>query len=212
MRATFLGALVSITVLACTPTTRRLDEASIYQGSQFRLNLVRYFEDYPLHYTGEVFTVQCSSARTANSPATKTQDAGWVSVGNGGAIGSKSATELVERERHKYMVIDDQTLVWAGNGLNVSFDACGQFRGWYPTSLPNELIDAMEKPEWCAPKGTADCRHYDFLGDREPRFDEIQVTRAGSISFVARSKAFRNQQAMSVQSEDFGRTWKATPL
>jgi len=212
MRAASLGALVCIFAGACTPTTRRLDEAAIYQGPQFRLKLVRYFEDYPLHYKGEVFTVQCSSARTAKSPASKTQDAGWVSVGNGGAIGSKSASELAEREHHKYKVIDDQTLVWIGNGLNVSFDACGQFRGWYPTSLPDDLIDAKEKPEWCAPQGTADCRHYDFLGDREPRFDDIQVTRAGSISFVARSKAFRNQQAMSVQSEDFGRTWKATPL
>ena len=212
MRAASLGALVCISILACTPTTRRLDEAWIYQGPEFQLKLVRYFENYPLHYTGEVFTVQCSSARTTNSPAEKTQDAGWISVGNGGAIGSKSAIELVERERNKYIVIDDQTLVWTGNGLSVSFDACGQFRGWYPTTLPSELIDAMEKPEWCAPKGTADCRHYDFIGDREPRFDEIRVNRDGHISFIVRSKAFRSQKTIGVQSEDFGRTWKAAPL
>lgn len=199
-------------MLACSPTTRRLDEATIYEGPQFRIKLVRYFEDLPFHYTGEAFTVQCSSARTVNSPATKTQDTGSVTIGNGGAIGSKSAAELAERERRKYIIIDDQTLVWIGNGVNVSFDACGQFRGWYPTALPDELIELTEKPEWCAPRGKADCRHYDFLGDREPRFDEIRVTRAGTISFVVRSKAFRSRKAVSVQSTDFGRTWNATPL
>lgn len=206
------GTMAFAFLLACSATTRKLDEATIYQGPQFRLKLVRYFENLPFHYTGEVFTVQCSSARTVNSRGSTTQDAGWVTVGNGGAIGSKSAAELAERERHKYTVIDDQTLVWIGNGVNVSFDSCGQFRGWYPTSLPENLIDAVEKPEQCAPRGTADCRHYDFLGDRAPRFDEIRVNRDGNLSFVVHSKAFRNQKAVSVQSMDFGRTWKATQL
>ena len=173
---------------------------------------MRYFENLPFHYTGEVFRVQCASAHTTSSPGHKTQDAGWITLGNGGAIGSKSAVELAERERRNYIVVDHQTLVWIGNGVNVSFDACGRFRGWYPTSLPEELIDPVEKPEHCAPRGTADCRHYDFLGDRAPRFEEILVSPQGNISFVVRSKAFRNDKAVGVRSKDFGRTWKAAPL
>lgn len=204
--------LVLTSVLACSPTTRKLDEATIYEGPHFRLKLVRYFENLPFHYTGEVFRVQCASAHTANSPSHETQDAGWVTLGNGGAIGSKSAVELAERERRNYIVVDHQTLVWIGNGVNVSFDACGRFRGWYPTTLPEELIDPVAKPEYCAPRGTADCRHYDFLGDREPRFEELRVSPQGNISFVVRSKAFRNHKAMGIQSMDFGRTWKAAPL
>lgn len=179
----------------------------IYDGPQFRLKLVRYFENLPLHYTGEVFRVQCASLQTTNSPAHKTQDAGWVTLGNGGAIGSKSAAELADRERHNYFVVDDHTLVWIGNGVTVSFDACGSFRGWYPTSLPEALIIPAEKPDYCKPRGNADCRHYDFMGECEPLYEKIRVTSQGRISFIVRSKAIRNDQSVRVQSTDFGKTW-----
>jgi hypothetical protein len=195
---------------SCSPTTRKLDEAPIYEGPQFRIKLVRYYEDLPWHYTGEVFRVQCASARTANSPGHKTQDAGWVTLGNGGAIGSKSAKGLAERERRNYLVIDDRTLAWTGNGVNVSFDACGSFRARYPTSLPEDLIAPAEKPDYCKPQGNVDCRHYDFLGDRRPRFEEIRVTPAGLISFVVYSTALRDNKAVRVQSTDFGHTWETS--
>lgn len=202
------GMLAIVFLFACSPSTRKLDEVMIYEGAQFQLKLVRYFENLPLHYTGEVFRVQCSSAQTRNSPAHKTQDAGWVSLGNGGAIGSKSAAELAERERRNYLVIDDRALVWIGNGVNVSFDACGTFCGWYPTSLPEDLIVPAEKPDYCKPRGNVDCRHYDFLGEREPRFEEIRVNPNGHISFVVSSKALRHGKAVRVESIDSGKTWK----
>ena len=202
------GILAFVFLFACSPSTRKLDEAMIYEGPQMRLKLVRYFEDLPFHYTGEVFCVQCSSRQTRNSQAHKTQDAGWVSLGNGGAIGSNSAAELAGRERRKYLVVNDQTLVWIGNGVNVSFDACGSFRGWYPTSLPEDLIVPAKKPDYCKPQGKMDCRQYDFLGERESRFEEIRVTSQGSISFIVRSKAIRNSKSVRVQSSDFGKTWQ----
>ena len=71
-------------------------------------------------------------------------------IGNGGAIGTKSAAELVPLVRDSYRVIDEGTLVWTGNGFQVSFDACGHFQSWYPSRLPAEMIDPVEKPEWCA--------------------------------------------------------------
>ena len=206
------GILACVFLFACSPSTRKLDEAMIYEGPQFRLKLVRYFEDLPFHYTGEVFRVQCSSQQTRNAQADKTQDAGWVSLQNGGAIGSKSAAELAERERHNYVFVDDQTLVWLGNGVNVSFDACGSFRHWYPTSLPEDLIVPAKKPDYCKPKGNVDCRQDNFLGERKPRFEEIRVTSQGSISFIVRSKAFRNSKSVRVQSPDFGKTWQIALL
>src|SRR3712207_3359446 len=131
-------ALLVVAGAACRGGTRKLDEAVFYEGPAFQLKLVRYYENIPLHYTGEVFRVLCRSARTADSPAHETQDAGWVTVGNGGAIGSTSAAELARRERANYRVLGDSTLVWTGTGFNVSADACGSFRSWNPTSLPRE--------------------------------------------------------------------------
>jgi len=198
--------------VSCGPTTRKLDEAVLYQGPAFKLKLARYYENLPLHYTGEVFRVQCASAGTAASPAHATQDSGWVTLGNGGAIGSRNAAELVERERRNYLVFDRETLVWLGNGLNVSFDACTQFRGWYPTSLPESLIDPADKPPYCAPQGTVDCRSYDFLGDREARFDSIRVEHDGTVSFVVRTRALKHDRALRVESADSGRTWSVESL
>ena len=206
MRPLLPAQLLVTLFTSCAGGTRKLDEAVFYDGPQFKLKLVRYYENLPLHYTGEVYRVMCGSAATAQSPAHKTQDAGWVAIGNGGAIGSKSAAELVARVRDAYRVIDERTLVWTGNGLQISYDACGQFRSWYPTSLPRDMIDTLAKPEWCAPKGTGDCRHYDFMGDRTPRFDSIEVRRDGRVGFTARSAAFK-AGAVRVESSDSGRTW-----
>ena len=204
--------LLATLLASCGGGTRKLDEAVFYDGPQFKLKLVRYYENLPLHYVGEVYRVHCSSAHTAHSRAHITQDSGWVTIGNGGAIGSKSAAELVEKVRDFYSVIDERTLVWTGNGVEVSFDACGQFRSWYPANLSPEMIDPVEKPEYCAPAGTADCRNHDFFGDRAPRFEEIEVQPHGRIAFVARSAALRPNGALRVESADSGRTWSTMPL
>lgn len=197
---------------ACGVSAKKLDEVVFYDGPSFRLKLTRYYENYPLHYTGKVFRVQCSSAETAESPAHRTQDAGWVTLGNGGAIGSRSAAELLRRERGKYLVINERTLAWTSPGFNVSFDACARSHAWYPTSVPRDLVDTVAKPSYCKPTGVADCQSYDFLNEREPRFDEIRVEGHGAVSFVARSAAFRPNGAVRVESSDSGRTWSATPL
>jgi hypothetical protein len=105
-------------------------------------------------------------------------------------------------------VIDDRTLVWTGNGFQVSFDACGHFQSWYPSRLPAEMIDPVEKPEWCAPAGTADCRNYDFFGDRHPKFEQIEVEPNGRVSFVVRTPALRPNGVLRVESADSGRTWE----
>lgn len=211
MRGILVLACLSF-VAACGPSARKLDEATIHDGPVYRVKLVRYHENIPLHYTGEVFRVLCASERTAASPAHRTQEAGWVTIGNGGAIGAGSAAQIAERERAHYVVIDERTLAWIGFGVNVSFDACGTFRGWSPTDLSPAMIDAVEKPEWCRPKGTGDCRHYDFFGDRQARFEDLRVTPEGRVSFTVRSQAFKGGAAVAVTSEDQGRTWSTRVL
>ncbi|HEX4859064.1 MAG TPA: hypothetical protein VFV17_08595 [Usitatibacteraceae bacterium] len=206
-RQIFAVLLASTLLGACNPSTHKLDEAPIHDGPLFRVKLVRYYENLPFHYTGEVFRVQCASAATANSPAHKMQEAGWVTIGNGGAIGTKSAAEVAARERAHYRVIDERTLVWVGNGVNVSFDACGQFRGWVPTDVPESMIEPAAKPDYCRPKGTADCRWHDFMGARAPRYEDIRVEPGGRIAFTVHSTAFRGAPLRRVHSEDFGRTW-----
>lgn len=205
------AAVAAASLCACGPSTRRLDEAAMYQGPQLRLKLVRYYENLPFHYTGEVFRVMCASERTAGTPAQPMQDAGWVTLGNGGAIGSNSAAELAARERRNYVVIDERILVWTGMVLSVSFDACGSFRRWEPTSLPAESVVPAEKPDYCAPQGKADCRHYDFLGERMPKYEDIRADAAGNVSFLVRSEAFRSGRAIRVRSSDYGRTWRVEP-
>lgn len=209
MRILIVLAPAIICLAACASSVEKLDEAFIYEGPQFKLKLVRYYENLPFHYVGEVFNVQCSSATTARSPGHKRQDPGWVTLGNGGAIGSKNAGQLAERELRNYLIVDERTLVWVGTGFNVSFDACGSFLHWHPVSLPEDMVVPVEKPDYCRPQGTADCRHYDFLGDREPGFTQIQVSpQEGHISFVVQSRAFKNTKGLRVRSADFGKTWQ----
>lgn len=208
---------VSIVVLpvlllvACEVSKKRLDEVVFYDGPRFRLKLVRYYENYPLHFSGEVFRIQCSSDRTWN-PGTEMQDPGWVMISQGVAIGSKSAKEVAEHEQRNYHVLGDEILVWTGNGVNVSFDACGKFQAWYPGNLPIDLIVPVDKPDYCAPKGKADCRNYDFQGDRAPKFEAIWADAQGTISFLVHSKAFRDNQSLRVRSNDFGKTWSLTSV
>jgi len=107
-----------------------------------------------------------------------------------------------------YIIVSDQIFVKKGGGISVSFDACGTITGWYPTLLPLQLIDQIEKPDWCAPKGGGDCRHYDFEGDRQVRIDDIKTDNLGNISFLARSKAFKDSATLRIASSDYGKAWQ----
>jgi hypothetical protein len=123
------------------------------------------------------------------------------------ALGSGSASELLPLARTDYLVVRDRTLVWKGTVLQVSFDGCASFAMWDPTTLPAERIDPVEKPDYCAPKGTGDCRYYDFQDDRTPRYSEIRVTPGGTIDFRATSRSFTPTRTLRVRSEDSGTTW-----
>ena len=137
----------------------------------------------------EVFSVQCRSAGTAGFKEKRDQDKGWNRIMTGGAIGTKSAEDVVDHWRKYFIFLDDDTLAVTHAGLRLTFDACATFSGWYPTLVPIELVDVMEKPSYCAPEGGGDCRHYDFQGDREAKIEELKIAKDGTVSFLARTAA-----------------------
>ena len=189
---------------------RKLDEFVFYKGPNFSLKVVRYYRNLFLSYNGEVFSVQCGSKHTRKYKKKITQDEGWRQIGSGGAIGSKSAQDVFNNIGNEYTIIDDKTILVTISGVKVSFDACRSFQAWYPTQLPSELVNPVEKPSHC--DGTADCRHYDFLGDRAPIYEDIEVDTNGTISFFTSSKSYKDVKRLRVTSTDFGKTWSIEKL
>ena len=204
----FLAGLL----LASCDSTKRLDEQIFYEGPEVTLKLVRYYRNLFLSFNGEIYSVQCRSSETAGNQAGREQDQDWRTLSTGTALESKSAQEVVNDLKDEYLIMDERTVVKRGGGIGVSFDACGTFRHWGATKLPIELIDQIEKPSHCAPKGTGDCRHYDFEGDRAPQISDIRTEPSGRISFVARSKAFKDGAVFRIESQDSGRSWGYTRI
>lgn len=198
---------------ACVPHTSRLDEVVFHDGSGYKLKIVRYYENLPLHYVGEVFRVMCQSPNTKRNRSHKFQDEGWRMLTNGGAIGTKSAADLIEIVNPRFKTITENILAYQSNiVLLVTFDACGSFREWNPQLLPSEWIAPPSKDQRCIKLTDGSCRYNLFEGDRFPAFDEIVATRNGHISFLVKSKAFLKANAYRVQSTDYGKTWTYIPV
>jgi hypothetical protein len=209
MTSRFACAVLLLVSAGCRQPGQRIDAAVLHQQGALTLQLVRYYDKVGVSYEGEVFRVHCSSPSTRSIAAARMQPAGSVTIGNGSAIGSQSAEELARRERPRYVVFDEQTLAWWSNlALHVSFDGCLGNRKWSPVALPESMIDLRPKPAHCA-QG-ADCRHYDFMGERAPQYESISV-RGDTISFVVRTSAIKGG-SLRVTSTDRGATWRVAPL
>ncbi len=191
-------------------STRRLDEFVFHEGPKYTLKAVRYYRNLFLSYNGEVFSIQCRSAGTEEFGAEERQDKGWNNILTGGAIGTESARDVVALWQEYFRFLDDDTFVITSSGLRVTFDACASFQGWYPTQVPIEMVDQIEKPSHCAPEGCGECRLYVFLGDREAKFEELHISPDGAISFLARTPAFKTG-ILRITSADKGQTWTAGP-
>ncbi|GMQ89217.1 MAG: hypothetical protein BMS9Abin09_0682 [Gammaproteobacteria bacterium] len=198
---------LSVLLTACGNPNQRLDEYVFYDGPQFRLKVVRYYRNIPFNQLGERAVVMCRSVNTAKFPAHDQQDAGWRMLGAEDAQGSKNAKEAALTVKDGYEVIGDHTLAGKVNVFNISFDACGHFISWDPRRLPQVMIDPVKKPDSCAPNGPADCRYYDFEGDRAPRYEQIHVAGKGQVSFTASSPTFRNVESLRVQTSNNGVVW-----
>ncbi|MGB5474642.1 MAG: hypothetical protein WBQ78_14355 [Gammaproteobacteria bacterium] len=195
------------TLLACGEPNQRLDEYEFYQGPQIRLKVVRYYRNIPFNYLGEYAVVMCQSENTADFSANDRQDAGWRMLGAVAGQDNTSAREAASIVKDDYEVLDNHTLVAKTSAFNISFDACGHFISWDPGRLPASMIDAVEKPDSCAPNGPVDCRDLDFEGDRAPRYEQVSVTGPGQVSFTARSKTFKGVERLHVQTRNNGAVW-----
>jgi hypothetical protein len=109
--------------------------------------------------------------------------------------------------QNDYLVFDEHTLIGKTNVFNISFDACGHFINWDPTRLPQDMIEAVQRPDSCAPDGPLDCRYYDFEGERKPLYEQISVAGAGQVSFRVAAPAFRSVQSLHVQTRNNGAHW-----
>ena len=192
---------------ACGEPNQRLDEYIFYDGPQFSLKVVRYYRNIPFNYLGEHAVVMCRSENTAKFQAPDPQDAGWRVLGAGGGQGSRDARQAALRMEDDYEVFDDRTLIAKTHVFNISFDACGHFINWDPSRLPQAMIDPVEKPDSCVPNGPVDCRHYDFQGDRAPRYEQISTAAKGQVGFTVRSKTFKGVESLRVQTSNNGAVW-----
>jgi len=202
-----LAALLAV-VAACGVSKRRLDEAVFHEGPDYSLKVVRYYEDYPLHFTGETAVVECRDSATGDEPAGEQSDAGWIALGRLPALGSKSAGELVPEALRRYLAVDRHILVWTALTFNVSWKGCRGFATWDPTSLPAEWIDPAPRPDYCRPKGQADCRYDDFQGERTPEYANVAARADGTAEFDVRSKGLKDPAPLHVATSDFGRSWR----
>lgn len=209
MRRAFtgIGVIIPVMLLACGEPSQRLDEYGFYDGPQFRLKVVRYYRNIPFNYLGEQAVVMCQSGNTAGYSSSDPQDAGWRLLGAAPVQGSKSAREVALKMKDDYEVVDDNILVAKTSALNISLDACGHFISWDPDRLPETLINPAEKPDSCAPNGPTDCRHYNFEGDRAPRYENVRVSGNGRIDFDTTSKAFRGVVSLHVETRNNGAVW-----
>ena len=196
-----------VLLIACGNPNQRLDEYTFYDGPQLRLKVVRFYRNIPFDKLGEHAVVMCQSENTSEFPAQDPQDAGWRMLGSADVQGSDSAKEAAIRVRDDYEVYHDHTLIGKMKVFNISFDACGHFINWDPGRLPQVMINPLEKPDSCAPNGPADCRHYDFEGDRTPRYEQIRVAGKGQVSFTASSPTFRDVEFLRVQTRNNGAVW-----
>ena len=196
-----------VLLVACGEPNQRLDEYVFYDGPQFRLKVVRYYRNIPFNYLGEHAVVMCQSDTTGEYSGREARDAGWRMLGEASAQGSRDAREVALRARDDYQVLDDHTLIGKINVFNISFDACGHFINWDPTRLPQAMIDAVQRPDSCAPDGPLDCRYYDFEGERKPQYEQISVAGQGQVSFRARTTAFKGVQSLRVQTRNNGAVW-----
>jgi len=197
-----LGLLV-----ACGEPNQRLDEYVFYDGPQFRLKVVRYYRNIPFNYLGEHAVVMCRSENTGDFPGNDAADAGWRMLAEAPAQGSRDAREVALGIRDDYQVLDAHTLIAKTGVFNISFDACGHFINWDPTRLPQTMINAVPRPDSCAPAGPLDCRFSDFEGDRKPLYEQISVAGEGQVSFRVSTPAFRGVRSLHVQTRNNGALW-----
>lgn len=203
-----LVAAAGLLLAGCSDTLK-LDEAIVYRGPQLTLKLVHYHRDLPFHYLGDEYRVMCLSSATRSMASQHPEEPGWRTLGylphdNQGRTASDYAGRVLER----YHIVEPGILVWSGVVLKATWDACGQISQWDPSRLPHDLINEVDKPEYCQPAGQADCRYYDFQDGRTPKYAIQSVDRTGRLEFTVESPSLPG--ITTVTTDNFGAVWHVT--
>ena len=111
-------------------------------------------------------------------------------------------------------------VILASPNVYVSFDGCRTFRSWdLKTNLPTDfIVESNSEFEKCVEENkkyqiTRDCSDTKLSGKNQPVFQDVVANVNGYASFKITSSAFKGTQIISIETSDFGKTWKfsATP-
>ena len=199
---------------SCGSSHERTGEAVLFDSGKLKLVVVQIYEDMPWHYYGLRHEVWCKTAKTADMQLGR-MDKGWNIIGTSGVsepgqyptnAAKKKALDAAALEQKKQLrVLNEETIVQAGGGiLTVTFNGCKSFSIWNGWELPEGLVIQAAKSQNCVNNR---CPWENYAGDRQITFSNINVdTQAKHISFLARSKAFRDGELL-ISSVDAGRRW-----
>lgn len=132
--------------------------------------------------------------------------------------------DLSDKAKKVYMVKDKNTVVILANpNVYVSFNGCRTFNNWVmKNNLPKDLIvvESTSESEKCVAQqkkdkelgltSYGDCSYLKFTGEGLPVFQSVVARDNGYASFKVTSSAFKNNQIVDVQTNDFGKTWQST--
>lgn len=203
--------LATAASIGCGHSVTRLDEATLFDRSGFRVKVVRYAEHLPLSFDGKMAVVQCQSQATRTRAGGENNDAGWVILDRFAALESRNATEVLAQARERVLLAGEELIVWNhGMVLTASLDGCRSFSRWDARRVPTAWTLQVQPPSYCMPTGAVDCSGQDFrfVGERTPAFSDVQVGPGDSLGFVVRSAAFPKGTQLVVRSGDRGRTWE----
>lgn len=229
------AAIVFFGAKSCV--SHRLDEKTFYTGHGLELKVITYFENLPLHFTGNIYRVLCKSEKTKDFPETKYNDAGYqsyVPIYNGllelgyTPHDKMNINKLAEAAKPGYVVADDGTvIVESGTDIFITWDGCASFTRWSLASLPDShLIESSPEFQSCMERYDKEahwphiqqeikthgsisraCKASKFTGVHKPKFSNLNASRNGAASARVESSAIEKQGSLQIKTTDFGKTW-----
>ena len=211
----------------------KLGEISFYKDVNMELKVVLIHENLPFHFVGNSNSVACQSQNTKAPSNDEYEwkfyriDSGWNKVPDaylGNVLGDDVnllLKSLADEAKKLYLVKDKSSLVvLAASNVYVSFDGCRTFNDWVlKDNLPKDLIiESTPEFEKCVEQqkkdkeqgltSYGDCSDLKLTGKGLPVFQNVVANDNGHASFKVSSSAFKNNQIIDVQTNDFGKTWQ----
>jgi hypothetical protein len=184
------AALAGLLTLGCY--TMRMETTTLYASRHMKVKLIHNYEYYPFVQIGDDYHIDCGARTIA-----------WLHDGE---------WKDVARLRSRFHPLDDHTLYWTDLGVNVTFDGCLTLDQWFPSRIPEALVERVAPSQECVNPDEHHvewCRLEDFRGARAPRYEDVQFDpRTHAISFRVLSTALR--RPLRVRKPDAASAWSVT--